>query len=152
MLKPELVQIDDDPRDCRMAGSGLRLRHRRHRRRGETTLRHYGAVSGFLATTRPAADEIGAGPDVNDEHQDAGDVFDDRLLELLVKAQEPAAPDVPKIKGPPAKEAAIDLCGNSRRARVSAKDLGEITACIYAGKRVRGAKGAAWKAWRAGES
>jgi hypothetical protein len=75
----------------------------------------------------------------NGDHQDAGDVFD-VLLNLLLQAQEPAAPDVPKIMGPTAKDAAIELMRQLQAGDVKRDALGDEFNHYLTPDRVRGAK------------
>jgi D-alanyl-D-alanine carboxypeptidase len=110
------------------------------RRRGETVLRHSGAVSGFLTynvalpRTKSAVVLM-----ANSEHQDASDVHDP-LVDLLLKVQEPPRPDVPKISGPKAKEAAIDMLGQLQKGEIKREGLGEDFSLYLNARRVGGAK------------
>jgi CubicO group peptidase (beta-lactamase class C family) len=141
VLKPESYKLMTTQRELsdgrlRDYGCGIGVA----RRRGELTLRHGGAVSGFLAynsvlpRTRSALVVMS-----NCDHQDVADV-DDVLLNLLLKAQEPPASDVPKIKGPTAKEAAIDLMRQLQAGEVKRDNLGEDYSLYLTPQRVGGAK------------
>jgi CubicO group peptidase (beta-lactamase class C family) len=141
VLKPESYKLMTTQRELadgrvRDYGCGIGV----SRKRGETTLRHGGAVSGFLAynsvlpRTKSALVVMS-----NCDHQDVSDV-DEVLLNLLVKAQEPAATDVPKIKGPPAKEAAIEMMRQLQAGEVKRENLGEDYSVYLTADRVRGAK------------
>lgn len=110
------------------------------RRSGETVLRHSGAVSGFLAynavfpRTRSAVVLMS-----NCDHLDAGDM-NDLLVDLLLKTQPPAAADVPKVSGPAAKEAAIDMLHQLQTGEVKRDNLGEEYSHYLTAERVQGAK------------
>jgi hypothetical protein len=141
VLKPESYRLMTTPRELvdgrfRDYGCGIGVA----RRRGETVLRHSGAVSGYLAynyvlpRTRSAVVLM-----ANSEHQDASDVFEP-IFELLLKAEEPPAPDVPAIKGPPAKVAALDLLRELQAGKVSREALGEEFSLFLTDERVKGAK------------
>jgi CubicO group peptidase (beta-lactamase class C family) len=110
------------------------------RRRGETVLKHSGAVSGFLTynATLPRT-KSAVVLMANSEHQDAGDIHEP-LLELLMKAQEPPAPDVPAIKGPPARAAALDMLRELQSGSIRRDALGEDFSLFLTEGRVNGAK------------
>lgn len=110
------------------------------RRRGEPVLRHSGAVSGFLAynTVIPRTKSALALM-ANAEHQDAGDI-DAVLFDLLLRAQEPPATDVPKIAGPTAKEAAMAMMKELQSGDVKRDKLGEDYSVFLTDERIRGAK------------
>jgi hypothetical protein len=75
----------------------------------------------------------------NDERQDVSDVFEP-LLDLLLRAQEPPARDVPTIKGPPAKVAALDMLRELQSGTISRDHLGEDYSIYLTDERVKGAK------------
>jgi D-alanyl-D-alanine carboxypeptidase len=141
VLKPESYLLMTTPRELadgrfKDYGCGIGV----SRRRGETVLRHSGAVSGFLTynaalpRTKSAVVLM-----ANDERQDLADVFDP-LFELLMKAQEPPARDVPEVKGPPAKVAALDLFRELQSGKINRASLGEDYSVYLTEERVRGAK------------
>lgn len=141
VLKPDSYQVMTTPRELadgrfKDYGCGIGV----SRKRGETILKHSGAVCGFLTynavlpRTKSAVILM-----ANDERQDASDVFEP-LLELLLKAQEPPKPDVPAIKGPPAKVAALDLFRELQSGKVNRDCLGEDYSLYLTEERVKGAK------------
>jgi CubicO group peptidase (beta-lactamase class C family) len=141
VLKPDSYHLMTTPRELtdgrfRDYGCGIGV----SRRGGETILKHSGAVSGFLTynaalpRTRSAVILM-----ANCEHQDASDVHEP-LLELLLKAQGAPTPDVPKIKGPSAKVAALDLLRELQSGKVSRDSLGEDYNLFLTEERVKGAK------------
>lgn len=140
VLKPDSYRLMTTPRELtdgrvRDYGCGIGV----VRRKGELVLRHSGAVSGFLAynavlpRTRSALVVM-----ANAEHLDAGDIYE-ALLELLLQA-EAAAPDVPKVRGPGPKEAALDLLHQLQAGAVKRDNLGEEYSLYLTADRVRGAK------------
>ena len=141
VLKPESYRLMTTPRELadgrfKDYGCGIGV----VRRRGETVLRHSGAVSGFLTyNTALPRTKSAVVLMANAEHQDAGDVFEP-LLDLLIRSQEPPAPDVPAIKGPPAKVAALDLLRELQAGQVSRDSLGEEFNLFLTDERVKGAK------------
>jgi D-alanyl-D-alanine carboxypeptidase len=110
------------------------------RRRGDSVLKHSGAVSGFLTfnaalpRTKSAIALM-----TNAEQEDAGELFEP-LLALLLQALEPPAPDVPKIKGSPAKVAALDLFRELQSGKITRESLGEDYSTFLTEERVKGAK------------
>jgi CubicO group peptidase (beta-lactamase class C family) len=141
VLKPESYKLMTTQRELsdgrlRDYGCGIGV----SRRRGEATLRHSGAVSGFLAfnTVLPRTKSALVVMS-NCEHQDASDI-DEVLFSLLLKAQEQPNADVPKIKGPSAKDAAIDLMRQLQAGEVKRDNLGEDYSLYLTTERVRGAK------------
>ncbi len=141
VLKPASYRLMTAQRELadgrlRSYGCGIGVVHRQ----GETILRHSGAVSGFLAfnavfpRTKSAVVLMS-----NAEHQDASDI-DNVLLALMLKAQEPPSPDVPKIAGLSAKDAAIDLLRQLQAGEVKRDILGEEYSVFLTPEHVRGAK------------
>ena len=141
VLKPDSYRLMTAPRELtdgrfRDYGCGIGVR----RRDGETILRHTGAVSGFQAfnsvipRTKSALVLM-----VNSEHQDASDM-EEPLFNLLLKAQAPAAPDAPKIRGSSAKDAALDLLHQLQAGEVKRDNLGEDFSHYLTAERIRGAK------------
>src|SRR5262245_974044 len=139
VLKPESYKLMTTQRELtdgrtRDYGCGLGVT----RRRGELILRHSGAVSGFQAfnsmipRTKSALILM-----ANSEHQDASDLFGP-LFDLLVTAQ--SGEDVPKVKGPPAKDAALDLLRQLQAGEVKRENLGDEYSHFLTPDRVRGAK------------
>lgn len=140
VLKPDSFQVMTKQRELsdgrvRDYGCGIGV----GRRRGELVLRHSGAVSGFLAyntilpRTKSALVLMS-----NGEHQDAGDI-DQILVDLLIKAQV-AAPDVPKISGPSAKDGAVAFLRQLQAGEVKREELGEEYSHFLTAERLRGAK------------
>jgi CubicO group peptidase (beta-lactamase class C family) len=141
VLKPESYKLMTAPRELsngriRDYGCGIGV----GRQRGETMLRHSGAVSGFLAfnvvlpRTKSSVVLLS-----NCDHQDAGDIHA-VLLDLLLKAQSPPAPDVPPINGPTAKDAAIDMLKQFQAGEVKRELLGEEFSQYLNADRLKGAK------------
>ena len=141
VLKPESYRLMTQPRELsdgriRDYGCGIGV----SRRRGETILRHSGAVSGFLtynaALPRSKSCVVLM---TNSEFMDAADVHEP-LIDLLVRAQAPAGPDVPKIKGLSAKDAALDMLRQLQRGEIKRNGLGEDYSEFLTDERVKGAK------------
>jgi CubicO group peptidase (beta-lactamase class C family) len=140
VLKPESYKLMTTPRELsdgrtRDYGCGLGV----SRRKGELIFRHSGAVSGFQAfnsmvpRTRSALILM-----ANSEHQDASDLFDP-LFALLLRAQG-GEPEVPKVKGPPAKDAALELLCQFQSGEIKRDNLGDEYSHFLTAERVRGAK------------
>jgi CubicO group peptidase (beta-lactamase class C family) len=140
VLKPASFTLMTTPRELsdgrtRDYGCGLGV----VRRKGELILRHSGAVSGFLAfnsvipRTRSALILM-----ANSEHQDAGDLFDP-LFALLLRAQG-GDPEIPKIDGPSAKDAGLDMLRQFQAGEIKRDHLGEEFSHFLTAERVRGAK------------
>ena len=141
VLKPDSYRLMTAPRELadgrfRDYGCGIGV----SRRNGETILKHSGAVSGFLTynaavpRTRSAVILM-----ANCEHEDASDIHDP-LLAVLLKAQGPPAPDVPKVNGPGPKEAARDMLRQLQRGEIKRDSLGEEYSVFLTAERVKGAK------------
>jgi hypothetical protein len=141
VLKPDSYRLFTTPRELsdgrtREYGCGIGVL----RQQGEQILRHSGAVSGFLAfntvvpRTRSAVILMS-----NADHQDAG-AINRVLFQLLLRAQADA-PDVPKVSGPAAKDAAVDLLRQLRAGEVKREALGEEYSHYLTDERVRAAKG-----------
>lgn len=141
VLKPESYRLMTTPRELadgrvRDYGCGIAV----GRRRGETVLRHSGAVSGFLTYNAVVSRSKSAVVLMtNTEFKDAGDLHEP-LFDLLLRAQTPAGPDVPAIKGPPAKVAALDLFRELQSGKVSRDFLGEDYNEFLTDDRVNGAR------------
>jgi len=140
VLKPESFRLMTEPRELsdgriRDYGCGLGV----GRRRGEPSLSHSGAVSGFLAfnhilpRTKSAVILMS-----NADHLDVGDIHG-TLLNLFLTTQTPA-PDVPKIAGLPAKAAATDLFKQLQKGEIKRDELGEEYSLFLTEERVKGAK------------
>jgi D-alanyl-D-alanine carboxypeptidase len=141
LLKPESFRLMSTARtlsDRRSAryGCGLGIAERND----EFILRHSGAVSGFLAfnamipRTKSALVLM-----TNCDHLDAG-ALNDVLLTLLLKAGARDLALVPKIKGPEAKEAALDMLHQYQSGNVQRDKLGEEFSVYLNAKRVEEAK------------
>lgn len=141
VIKPDSYRLMTTPRELtdgrfRDYGCGIGV----SRRRGETVLKHSGAVSGFLAfNTALPRSRSAVVLMANAEHQDASDL-NEPLVELLLKAQEPPAPDVPKVRGPGPKEAAKDMLRQLQKGEVKRDQLGEDYSVFLTDERVKGAK------------
>jgi CubicO group peptidase (beta-lactamase class C family) len=141
VLKPESYRLMTSPRELADGrfhdyGCGIGVA----RRKDDTVLKHGGAVSGFLTfnSVLPRTKTAFAIMS-NCEHQDLGEV-NEVILDLLLKAQPAETPDVPKIKGPAAKEAALDLLHQLQKGEVKREALGEDYSVYLTADRVRGAK------------
>jgi D-alanyl-D-alanine carboxypeptidase len=141
VLKPDSYRLMTTPRELsdgriRDYGCGIGV----VRRRNDTMLRHSGAVSGFFAynavlpRTKSAVALMS-----NCDHQEA-DGINEVLVDLLTKAQPAPAVDVPKIKGPAAKDAALALLKQLQSGEVKRDALGEDYSVYLTADRVRGAK------------
>lgn len=140
VLKPESYKLMTAQRELndgrvRDYGCGIAV----GRRRGELILRHAGAVSGFLAynavlpRTKSAVVLMS-----NGEHQDAS-AINDVLVNLLLEATS-ATPDVPKVRGATAKEAAMELMRQLQAGDVKREALGDDYNEFLTAERVKGAK------------
>jgi CubicO group peptidase (beta-lactamase class C family) len=109
---------------------------------GETALRHGGAVSGFLAYNT-AIPRIKAAVVVlaNTDHVSPSKLQTE-LVGLVLKDQsEREGPAVPKIHGPPAKEAAIDFLHQMQSGSVERAKLGDEFNWYLNDERVRAGGG-----------
>jgi D-alanyl-D-alanine carboxypeptidase len=141
VLKPESFALMTKPRklaDGRTHDYGCGLGIVQHD--GDTMFRHGGAVSGFLAfnvmfpRTKSALVVM-----TNCDHLDAASVYA-QLLTLLEKSQGPATPAVPKVKGLPAKEAALDFFHQMQSGEIKRDNLGEEFSVFLSEKRVAAAR------------
>ncbi len=141
LLKAESFQLMSEPRklaDGRKSyyGCGQAILQRD----GEVILRHSGAVSGFLAfNTMIPRTKSALALMTNSEHLDAGSI-NDALSVLLIKAGAPKAPAIPKVKGPAAKDAALDLLHQLQSGKVQRDNLGEEFSLYLSPQRVGEAK------------
>jgi CubicO group peptidase (beta-lactamase class C family) len=117
-------------------GCGLSLRQVE----GETVLTHVGAISGFQSTnamvprTRSAVVLL-----TNSEHLNSGAIHS-TILQLLIKDQKPpVATDVPKVQGPPPKEAALDFFRQMQSGKLNREKLGEEFSVFLTDERVQAA-------------
>jgi len=107
---------------------------------GEIVLRHGGAVSGFLANnslmprTKSAFVMM-----TNGDHVDAGALYLE-LLTLFLRSQDLETPAVPKVKGPPAKVAALSLFHQMQSGEIDRDKLGEEFNHFLSEERVQEAK------------
>ena len=121
------------------------------RRRGEIIFRHTGAVRGSGIQLRPAADQDGARPDGQQRTPGRGR-HRTTAARLLVKAQEPAARKCRRSKDRRPRRRRLDMMPPVPGRRVKRENLGEdYSLYLTRGAGPRG-EGAAWNAWRAGES
>jgi CubicO group peptidase (beta-lactamase class C family) len=107
---------------------------------GETVLTHSGAVSGFQAfnalvpRTKSAVILL-----TNSEHLDPRAVHQ-TILSLLLKDQtDKEAPEVPKVHGPSAKEAALDFFHQMQEGKVDRSKLGEEFSIYLSDERLKSA-------------
>jgi CubicO group peptidase (beta-lactamase class C family) len=125
VLKPESYQLMTAPRKLASGkmkdyGCGLTI----VQREGETVLRHGGSISGFLAynavlpRTKSAVVLLTNGDFVE------GTGLQADILALLLKDQGAAA-EVPKVQGPPAKDAALELLHAMQKGAIDRAKLGE---------------------------
>ena len=117
-------------------GCGLGI----YQRDGETVLMHSGAVSGYqsynavVPRTKSAVILL-----TNSEHLDPG-ALHRTVLNLLLKDQaEKEAPEVPKVKGPPPKEVALDFLHQMQAGAVDRDKLGEEFSLYLSDERLRAA-------------
>jgi CubicO group peptidase (beta-lactamase class C family)/dienelactone hydrolase len=127
LLKPGSFRLMSTPRRLTTGsvanyGCGLTIRQVEK----ESVLSHGGAVSGFLANnemvprTKSAVILLS-----NCEHLDPGAIHS-TILELLLKdPKRPEAPEVPAVRGPSAKDAALDFLHQMQAGRVERDRLGE---------------------------
>jgi D-alanyl-D-alanine carboxypeptidase len=141
VLQPDSYRLMTTPRELtdgrvRDYGCGIGVA----RRRGETVLKHSGAVGGFLTynavlpRTKSAVVLM-----TNSEFQDASDLHEP-LVSLLLQSLEPPAPDVPKINGAGPKEAALDMLRQLQKGEINRGALGEDYSIYLTDERVKGAK------------
>ncbi|MFO0810073.1 MAG: serine hydrolase domain-containing protein [Gemmataceae bacterium] len=138
VLKPASLKLMTKPRELTSGkvpdyGCGLTV----SRQGGELVLGHGGAVSGFLAQnafiprTKTAVVLLS-----NAENVDAG-ALHRRVFGLVLKEQESREQTVPVVKGPPAKDAAIELFKQMQAGTVDAAKLGEEFALFMSPERVK---------------
>ncbi|MGP0068601.1 MAG: serine hydrolase domain-containing protein [Isosphaeraceae bacterium] len=117
-------------------GCGLNIR----RVEGETIWTHGGSISGFLTTntmiprTRSAVILL-----TNSEHLNPGAIHGTVLQLLVDDLKKPEAPAVPKIDGPPAKEAALQFLHQMQAGKVDRDKLGEEFSVFLTDERVKSA-------------
>jgi D-alanyl-D-alanine carboxypeptidase len=141
VLKPASLRLLTLPRmlnSFRDAGYGCGLSIRQVD--GETVWLHTGAVSGFASSnavvprTRSAVVLLS-----NSEHLNSGAIHS-TILELLVKDQKrPAETGVPKVAGPPPKEAAIGFFHEMQSGKLNREKLGEEFSIFLTEERVKSA-------------
>jgi D-alanyl-D-alanine carboxypeptidase len=109
-------------------------------RDGETVLTHSGAVSGFLAfnallpRTKSAVILL-----TNSEHLDPGSLHRTILTLLLKDQTDKEAPEVPKVRGPSAKDVALDFFHQMQAGKVDRSKLGEEFSVYLSDERLRSA-------------
>lgn len=109
-------------------------------RDGETILTHSGAVSGFLAfnalvpRTKSAVILL-----TNSEHLDPASLHRTILTLLLKDQTDKEAPEVPKVRGPSAKETALDFFHQMQEGKVDRSKLGEEFSIYLSDERLRSA-------------
>jgi len=109
-------------------------------RDGETVLTHSGAVSGFLAfnslvpRTKSAVILL-----TNSEHLDPGSLHRTILTLLLKHQTDREAPEVPKVRGPSAKDVALDFFHQMQAGKVDRSKLGEEFSIYLSDERLRSA-------------
>ncbi len=109
-------------------------------RDGETMLTHSGAVSGFLAfnslvpRTKSAVILL-----TNSEHLDPGSLHRTILTLLLKDQTDKEAPEVPKVRGPSAKDVAVDFFHQMQAGRLDRSRLGEEFSIYLSDERLRSA-------------
>lgn len=109
-------------------------------RDGETVLTHSGAVSGFLAynalvpRTKSAVILL-----TNCEHLDPASLHRTILTLLLKDQTDKEAPEVPKVRGPSAKEVALDFFHQMQAGKVDRGKLGEEFSIYLSDERLRSA-------------
>ena len=140
LLKPESYQLMIAPRKLtdgrfRNYGCGLGI----VQRDGETIIRHSGAVSGFhtFNTMIPRVKSAVVLMS-NCDHLDDG-AINTELVNLLVKSLA-TEPEVPKIKGPAAKDAALDFLHQMQNGEIKRDNLGEEFSIFLSDERIKNAK------------
>jgi D-alanyl-D-alanine carboxypeptidase len=137
VLKPESMRLMTSPvplSDGRVKDYGCGMNIRRDG--GLTILSHGGAVSGFRATNilvplpRSAVVVL-----INDEQSDPA--IAQAVVGLLIKAETPV--DLPKIAGPPAKEAALEFFHQMQAGELDRSKLGEEFSVYLTDERVKSA-------------
>jgi D-alanyl-D-alanine carboxypeptidase len=140
VVKPESYQLMTTGRKltdgrARNYGCGLGIAQRD----GETTIQHSGAVSGFLAfnlmipRTKSALVLM-----TNCDHLDAGSL-NNELVALLLKAHA-EKPEIPTVKGPKPKEAALEFFHQMQAGDIKRDALGEEFSIFLSPERVAEAK------------
>jgi D-alanyl-D-alanine carboxypeptidase len=141
VLKPESYRLMTTPRrlsggKSKDYGCGLHVVERD----GETLLMHGGAVSGFLAVnamiprTKSAVILL-----ANSEHLDPS-ALHRTVFNLLLKDQaRREAPEVPKVRGPSPKEAALAFLHQMQEGKVDRDQLGEEFNVFLTDERLRAA-------------
>jgi CubicO group peptidase (beta-lactamase class C family) len=140
VLKPASCQVMTMPRKLATGkvkdyGCGLGIMQRD----GEAVLWHGGAVSGYLAynamvpRTRSAVILL-----VNDEHVDTAPLHTE-LLTLLLRDQAKQDKAVPKVRGPSAKDTAVELLRQMQAGTVERNRLGADFNEYLTDEKVRGA-------------
>jgi CubicO group peptidase (beta-lactamase class C family) len=147
----DLALMDDrilKPSSCRLMTMPRRLANGKFKeygcglaigsRDGEVLLQHGGAVSGFLAyntmvpRTRSAVILL-----TNGDHVDPAPLQQE-ILGLLLKDQAKQEGDVPRVRGPSAKEAALDFFHQMQAGSVDRSRLGADFSDYLSADRVRG--------------
>ncbi len=143
VLKPESYRLMTTPRQLAGGktaeyGCGLSV----NRREGETVLSHGGAVSGFLAYNAVVPrTKSGVVLLANTDHVSPSSLYN-LILNLLLKDQaDREGPAVPKIHGPPARDAALDFLHQMQNGNVDRGKLGEEFSYYLKPERVRAGGG-----------
>ena len=109
------------------------------KKEGESILQHNGEVSGYLAYNAMIPRSKSAVVLMtNSEYVDAGSLHS-LILALLVSADGNASP-TPKIDGPPAKEAALEMLHQLQKGDIKRDKLGEDYSYFLNTERTKGAK------------
>jgi D-alanyl-D-alanine carboxypeptidase len=127
VLKPESYRLMTTPRSLKNGhttgyGCGLNVREID----GETVLAHGGAVSGFLSVnvmvpqTKSAVILL-----TNTEHLPADSLHSTILRLLLDDQKKQGSANVPRVKGPPPQEAALDFLHQMQAGKLDRDKLGE---------------------------
>ena len=141
VLKPESFRIMTTPRPLKSGhttgyGCGLNVREIN----GETVLSHGGAVSGFLSVnamiprSRSAVILL-----ANTEHLPSDSIHSTILHLLLDDDKKQGNPHVPKVSGPPAKEAALDFLHQMQSGKLDRDRLGEEFSLFVTHERLQAA-------------
>jgi D-alanyl-D-alanine carboxypeptidase len=137
ILKPESLKLMTTPvtlSDGRIKDYGCGLVVARNG--AETILSHGGAVSGFRATnilvprTKSAVVVL-----INDEQSDPA--IAQAIVGLLIKPETP--PDIPKVAGPPPRDAALDFFRQMQAGELDRSKLGEEFSVYLTDDRVKAA-------------
>jgi CubicO group peptidase (beta-lactamase class C family) len=141
VVKPESYRLMTQPRllangKSTNYGCGLSITQRE----GETILQHSGAISGFLAYNAAVPRTKSAVVLLSNSEERNPRPLHDTILNLLLKDQAAhEGPAVPKVQGPPPKEAALGFLHEVQTGKVDRTKLGEEFSYFLNEERLQGA-------------